>query len=103
MHIRAHWQFYKTIFPFIAAFSLVCISFGGLFWAFLLFATLGPIIGLLGFRAFYRDQFYFYYNLGITKIRLTLVSILINLVLGIPIFGILILTLSFFLGSFATT
>jgi hypothetical protein len=101
--IRAHWQFYKTIFPFIAAISLACIAFGGLFWAFILFAVLGPIIGMLGFGVFYKDQFYFYYNLGITQTKLLGGSFIINLFLGVPIFGVLILIVSFFLGSFTIT
>ncbi|CAM3469849.1 hypothetical protein AEQU2_02528 [Aequorivita lipolytica] len=100
---RAYWQFYKTIFPFIAAFSVACIAVGGLFWAFLLFVVIGPLIGILGFRFFYQDQFYFYYNLGITNSKLMSVSFLMNLLLGIPIFGIIILIIHFFLGNFTIT
>lgn len=100
---RAYWQFYKSIFPFIAAFSLVCITFGGLLWALLLFASIGPFIGMLGFRIIYKEQFYFYYNLGITRLKLMGVSFLINLLLAIPIFGVLILIVKFFIGNLTIT
>ncbi len=100
---RAYLQFYKMIFPFVAAFSIICIAFFGLFLSFLLFAIVGPAIGMLSFKIFYKDQFYFYYNLGITLSKLMGVSFLINLFLGIPIYSIIILILSFFLGSFTIT
>ena len=96
---RAYWQFYKTIFPFIATFSLVCIAFGGLLWALILFASIGPVIGMVGFGIFYKEQYYFYYNLGITRSTLTGISYLINLLLGFPIFGVLILIVKFFIGN----
>jgi len=100
---RAHWQFYKSIFQFITAFSLACIVFGGLLWALLLFITLGPFIGMLGFRIMYKDQFNFYHNLGLTRSRLMGVSFLINLLFGIPIFGILLLIIKFFIGNLTIT
>ncbi len=100
---RAYWQFYKTLFPFIAAFSIACLLFGDLYWSFFLFATVGPFIGMLGFKVFYKEQFYFYYNLGHTYLKLVKITFIINLLLGIPIFGILILILAFFLGGFSIT
>lgn len=100
---RAYWQFYKSIFPFITAFSIVCISFGGLIWGLLLFASVGPFIGMLGFQIIYKEQLYFYYNLGITRLKLMGVSFVINLLLGIPVFGILILTVKFFIGNLTIT
>lgn len=96
---RAHWQFYKSIYPFIAAFSVICIVLGGLNWGAMLFLTLGPFIGMLGFSIFYREQVYFYYNLGITRAKLLGVSFLVNLLIGIPIFGVLILIVKFFDGD----
>jgi hypothetical protein len=103
MNLRAYWQFYKTIFPFIAAFSIISIAFAGYFWGFVLFATLGLPFGFLGFQVFHKEQFYFYYNLGQTKWRLFKASFLINLLVGIPVFSILILFITFIVGDFQIT
>lgn len=100
---RAYWHFYKSIFPFIAAFSFVCIAFGGLLWAQILFASLGPFIGMIGFKIVYKEQFYFYYNLGITRLKLLGISFLINLLLGIPVFGVLLLIMKIFIGNLTIT
>src|SRR5690606_23532681 len=100
---RAYWQFYKTIVPFITAFSSACMLFGNLYWSLLLFATVGPFIGIMGFKVFYTEQFYFYFNIGHTYSKLIKVSFITNFLIGIPIFGILILTIAFFLGSFSIT
>jgi len=100
---RAYWQFYKTIFPFIIAFSILSMLYLGLIWGFLLFATIGLSIGFFGFRTFYNDQFYFYFNLGITKWKLFKASFLINLLVGIPIFSVLLIFISFLLGDIQIT
>ncbi|KJJ39277.1 hypothetical protein MB09_03240 [Aequorivita vladivostokensis] len=100
---RAYWHFYKSIFPFIVAFSILSILYLGILWGFVLFITGGLIIGFIGFRTFYNEQFYFYFNLGITKWQLLKVSFLINLLIGVPSFAMMLLILSFFLGSFTIT
>ncbi|AFL82477.1 hypothetical protein Aeqsu_3039 [Aequorivita sublithincola DSM 14238] len=103
MLYRAYWQFYKTIFPFIAAFSIMSLLYLGLLWAFVLFATAGLSIGFLGFQTFYYNQFYFYFNLGITKWKLFKVSFIINLLVGIPIFLVLLIIIRFLFGNIQIT
>src|SRR5690554_1111451 len=103
MLYRAHWQFYKTIFPFITAFSIMGIAFIGLFWGFVIFATIGLPFGFLGFRFFYNNQYYFYFNLGLTKWKLFGISFFINLLIGIPIFSVLIIIINFIFGDFQLT
>lgn len=100
---RAYWQFYKTIFPFIAAFSVLSMLSLGLLWGFVFFATISLLFGFVGFRAFYNDQFYFYFNLGITKWKLLKASFLINLLVGIPIFSVLIIFIHFIFGNLQVT
>ena len=34
MPIRAYWQFYKSIFPFVVGFSIIGILYLGLIWGF---------------------------------------------------------------------
>jgi len=101
--MRAYWQFYKSIFPFIAGFSILCILFSGLVWGFVLFATISLLFGFMGFRFFYNDEYYFYYNLGITKWRLLKVSFIINLTVGALMFSILIIFMTFFFGNIQIT
>lgn len=100
---RAYWQFYKTIFPFIAAISLMGMVFLGPLWGFLIFATLGLAFGFVGFQVFYSNQSYFYFNLGITKKKLVAVSFLINVLIGIPVFSVLILLIKIIFGNFQIT
>lgn len=103
MMVRAYWQFYKTLFPFIAAVAILGIAFMGLLWGFVIFATFALILGFLGFKYFYSNQFYFYFNLGLTKWKLFAASFLINILVGVPIFSILIIFINFIFGDFQTT
>lgn len=88
------------LLPFIAAFSILSVMYVGLTWGFGLFATIGVLFGFLGFRFFYNDQFYFYYNLGLGKKRLFLSSFILNFPVGLPIFSIQIIFISLLFGDF---
>lgn len=100
---RAYWQFYKSIFPFIAAFSILSLLFIGIVWGVLIFATVGLLIGFLGFNVFYNNNYYFYFNLGISKLELFQTSFIINLFLGIPIFSFFIFIIFFLFGNLQIT
>lgn len=100
---RAYWQFYKSIFPFIAAFSILSTLYVGLLWGFVIFATIGLLMGFVGFKSFYNNQFYFYFNLGITKWMLFRASFLINVLVGIPLYSFLIILLFFVFGKLQIT
>jgi len=103
MNIRPYWQYYKDIFPFIAGFGMICCIATSVLWGFGLFCTLGVLFGFFGFQVFKNDQYYFYYNLGITKWKLLKVSFIINLLVGVPIFSFLLISFYFFFGSFTIT
>lgn len=103
MPIRAYWQFYKSIFPFVVGFSLIGIVYLGLIWGFVFFATVSLFFGFYGFRIFYNKQFYFYYNLGLTKTKLFLASFVINLLIGLPVFSIFIVIFHLVFGNFSIT
>jgi len=89
MNLRPYWQFYKDCFLFIAGFAIVAGLFLGALWSFVLFITLGPLVGYVGFKAVNSQQFYFYYNVGITKRKLIKFAFLINLMLGVPVYLVL--------------
>lgn len=97
--MRPYIQFYKDLFPFVITFGLICIIAVGVIWGFVLFITLGLFAGFAGFSAFKKNEYYFYYNLGITPWKLFKVSFLFNLLVGIPLFGGLLIFISFVLGS----
>jgi hypothetical protein len=91
MHLRAYWQLYKSIFPFIAAVGIVGVVALGVFWGFLLFCTLGLWFGFVGFATFRKGEYYFYHNLGLTRWNLVKASFLLNLMVGVPVFSVLLL------------
>jgi len=99
MLIRAYWQFYKDLLPFIFAFTMLSKIIFGSITALLMFLTLGIFIGFLAFYLLKKDQFYFYYNLGITKLKLLKVVFLINLIIGTPIIILVLLLTSILFGD----
>lgn len=101
--MRAHIQFYKSIFPFIAAFALVGIVAFGIFWGFFFFITIAFGFGFLGFHTFRRKEWYLYENLGISKYQLFKSAFFINLLIGFPVFAILFITIYFFFGNITIT
>lgn len=102
MRIRAYWQFYKALFPFIAGFGLVSLGMFGPIWGYILFSTLGYGFGWLGFIIFRKEEFQFYLNLGLTKLRLFFICWLLNILLGLPIFLIISTFYKLFFGQFST-
>ena len=99
MLIRAYWNFYKELLTFIAAFAVLSILLFGMLWGYLLFITVGLAIGFLGFEVFYKEQYYFYFNLGLTRKKLLIVSFCVNAILGLPILGLLSLLIQLLFGT----
>jgi hypothetical protein len=90
---KALWKYYYDVTRYNVAFSVVLAlmtlkPLNGI----VSLATGGMIIGLYCYKQFQNSQYYFYYNLGITKSRLILYTWLVNLVLS----SILALLLLFF-------
>lgn len=59
----------------------------------LIFAVLGTLIGVLGFQALHKQQYFLYYNLGFTKRRLIAVTWGVNAIIGL-VFALLFFTLA---------
>lgn len=93
--MRPYWQLYRSVFPFIISTGLLCTLFSGILWGYLLYCTFGVFIGYLGFQAFRKDEYFFYYNLGLPKVKLWMRVLAINAVVGIPVY--LVWGLLFFL------
>jgi len=62
------------------------ITFDLLSYFFILsYLSGGFLLGILYFEFARKQEYYFYYNLGISKLRLILTSYLFNLVLSMPL------------------
>ena len=63
------------------------ITLSGLIITFLIgFLTGGFLSGILFYNMFRKKEYYFYYNLGISKLRLILISYLFHLIISLPLF-----------------
>ena len=78
MRLRAYWQFFKELYPFIVAFTALSVTFFGILWGYVLCVTAGLIFGCIGFYTFKRNQFYFYSNIGLTPLKLVSVAFVFN-------------------------
>ncbi len=78
---QAVLKYYYDLTRYNVAFSLL-IGFitQRPFVGIITFVTCGMIVGLICFKSFQNNQYYFYYNLGISKVKL------ISIVWGINIF-----------------
>lgn len=103
MPIRAYIQFYKDIIPFVLIFTILSKILFGSISAIIIFLTIGIGIGFLAFSLLKKQEFYFYYNLGITKWKLFKSVFFINLIIGTPLLILFFLTLSFIFGDFRIT
>ena len=86
--MRIAFNYYRTIQQVNIPFSFV---FGFLYGidAFLIcFCTLGLLLSAFYFELYYKQQYYFYYNRGFSKVKLIVLSFLANLVLAIMFFTI---------------
>ena len=84
---------------FIAAFAAITVTLFGILWGYVFSVTIGLIVGMIGFYAFKRSQFYFYYNLGLTPWRLFKVSFVINGIISFGLFFMLQLLFIVIRGS----
>lgn len=103
MNIRPYWQFYKDIFLFIVVFSLLGVIAFGLFLGFFFFMSIGLLFGFFAFHYFKKNEFYSYYNLGITKKKLYGAAFILNLIVGLPLFTSGFILISCILGDFSLT
>jgi hypothetical protein len=87
---RAFWKYYWDINLFNIMISLFFGIYFGIIWSLLIFCSYGIFIGFLAFRYMKNEEYYFYYNLGLTKAKLIKSIFCYNLIASIPLFLILI-------------
>jgi hypothetical protein len=65
----------------------------GISWLPIAFCTFGLLLGLLSYNAFFKNQYYLYYNLGYTKPRLVAMVLACNTFISVPVVLLILLLL----------
>lgn len=64
---------------------LLSVLFLGYLYVPIIFSSVGTLLGIISFRYFYDNEYYFYHNLGFTKRRLNLSVLLLNIFVSIVV------------------
>ena len=80
---RAFFKFYFDSTRYNIAFSVLVLLIVNPLAGIISLPTYGLAIGLLCYRQFHGNQYYFYYNLGFSKQKLILNSMIINSIIAI--------------------
>lgn len=91
---NAFWKYYRNNAIFNVAGALLLGVFSGFLWSAIIFCSIGVLFGWIGFDYFYKNQYYFYYNLGFTKQELLLKTFLVNIIISVPFFLIIIIVVN---------
>ena len=87
--ISIYWEFHKSTLLINWVFSVVIATIVSP-WLFpVVTMTGGPILSLFYKEMSRKKEYYFYYNLGITKMNLMVISMVFNLVTGLLLIFIL--------------
>lgn len=90
--IRAIWKYYCDVNLINALFSIVLgfvigIAqgiFAGILWGILAYFSIGVFVGRYAFKIFKNDEYYLYYNLGLTKRKLIQSIYIIHVIIMAP-------------------
>ena len=78
--MRAFWNYYRTVNLLNILFSIAAGFSGKFFWIPVMFCTAGLAFGIFAFNTFFRNQYYFYHNIGYTRLRLAKMMFIANLI-----------------------
>ncbi len=85
----AFLKFYFDSTRYNLAFSILCLIISPLA-GIVSFPTYGLVVGLFCYKQFHGHQYYFYYNLGLSRRKLIIYSFVINLNLSLLVMILLI-------------
>lgn len=87
---KAFWLYYRITsianLAFSAIFAAIKLDF---IWLILIYGSFGTGAGILFFNYYYKNQYYFYHNLGYTRRKLAQNTFLVNipiLIIGLTLF-----------------
>ena len=86
MYTKALFRYFIDINIFNLPFSILVGLIGDPLWFVISFASIGILFGLLGFQTFKKEEYFMYYNLGISKVRLLLSTVVFNTLISLLFF-----------------
>jgi hypothetical protein len=81
--IQAKLKYYYDLTLYNFGFSLLIGLLIGINTGIVSFGTFGMFVGLISYRYFQNNQYYFYYNLGISKMALITTTWIINFTIAV--------------------
>ena len=99
MRLQPYFYFYKTIVLFVLVLGLIGYVAFGFGWGLLLLLTIAVPLCYLAHTTLYKNERFFYANLGITGAKLIGRCYLINMIIGAPLYCAVTLFISFLLGD----
>ncbi len=76
--MEVYFNYYKYVLIYNLTFSTAIALVLGPLLGGLVFATFGLVLGIIIYNIIHKNQYYFFYNLGITKRKLMFNAFLIN-------------------------
>jgi len=84
-------KYFWDINMFNIPFSMFFAFSAGILWSVIIFSSFGILVGYFGYQTFKKNEYYSYYNLGYTKVKLLSKVWLFNSIISIAIFLIYII------------
>ncbi|MDP2721382.1 MAG: hypothetical protein Q8O72_01380 [Bacteroidales bacterium] len=83
-NLKLYWEFHKSTllvnWLFSVAFSMILVS---PVLIPVMSMSGGPLLSIFYKQLAHKNEFYFYYNQGISKIKLIVVSLILNVIVGL--------------------
>jgi len=90
--MKVFWHYYRIITLYNILFSIpTTLLTGNVYWLPILFCTFGMGAGILAFDYYFKQQYYFYHNMGLTRKKLTFMMLGVNTCIAAPALLLLIL------------
>ena len=83
--IQARLKYYYDLTLYNFGFSVLIGLLIGVNAAIVSFGTFGMLVGLMSYRYFQNNQYYFYYNLGLSKKALITTTWIINSTIAVSL------------------
>lgn len=84
--IRVVFKYYCDVNFFNLIYSILLGAlFLNFFYIPIIFASIGTFLGISSFKYFYKNEYYFYYNLGFTKKKLNVTVLSLNVFVSVII------------------
>jgi hypothetical protein len=87
--MKAFYHYYLTINSISLPASVLIALIAGINWLPIVFCTFGLAMGLVAYNLLFKNQYYFYYNLGFTKTKLAFNVFGLNCIVAVLMFLII--------------